>query len=73
MPLKNLLDPQGKAVTGGLHNLGLISIEDVRIGKHIQLKIQASSKEEALKIADDAAKRLLSNQVMEDYKIEIID
>ncbi len=71
MPLKDLLDPQGKAVTGGLHNLGIGAIEDVRIGKHIQLKIEAISKDEAYKIADDAAKRLLANQVMEDYKIEI--
>lgn len=71
MPLKDLLDPQGKAVTGGLHNLGIGAIEDVRIGKHIQLKIEATSKDEAYKIADDAAKRLLANQVMEDYKIEI--
>ena len=71
MPLKDLLDPQGKAVTGGLHNLGLSAIQDVRIGKHIVLKIDAASKEEAHRIAEDAAKRLLANQVMEDYQIEI--
>lgn len=73
MPLKDLLDPQGKAVTGGLHNLGLSSIEDVRIGKHIILKIEATSTEEAHKFAEEASKRLLANQVMEDYQIEIKD
>ena len=43
MPLKELLDPQGKAVMGGLSNLGLQNIEDVRIGKHIQLNIEADN------------------------------
>ena len=71
MPLKDLLDPQGKAVTGGLHSLGLNNVEDVRIGKHIIMKINAASKEEAYSIAEDAAKKLLSNQVMEDFHIEI--
>jgi phosphoribosylformylglycinamidine synthase PurS subunit len=44
MPLKELLDPQGKAVLGGLNNLGLTSVEDVRIGKHITLQVEAASK-----------------------------
>ncbi|GAC1597655.1 MAG: phosphoribosylformylglycinamidine synthase subunit PurS [Ginsengibacter sp.] len=73
MPLKDLLDPQGKAVTGGLHSLGLNNVEDVRIGKHIVMKINASSKEEAYSIAEDAAKKLLANQVMEDFHIEITE
>ena len=71
MPLKELLDPQGKAVLGGLGNLGLKNIEDVRIGKHIVLQIDTKSKEEAQKIAEDAAKKLLANQVMEEYSIQI--
>ncbi len=70
MPLKELLDPQGKAVMGGLSNLGLKNINDVRIGKHIQLHIEATSMEEAKSIADDAATRLLANPVMEEYTIE---
>ena len=73
MPLKDLLDPQGKAVTGGLHSLGLNNVEDVRIGKHIVMKINAASKEEAYSIAEDAAKKLLANQVMEDFHIEITE
>ena len=71
MPLKELLDPQGKAVSGGLKNLGLKNINDVRIGKHINLQIDARTKEEAFAIADEAAKRLLANQVMEEYEIKI--
>lgn len=71
MPLKELLDPQGKAVLLGLENLGLNMVEDVRIGKHIRLEINAESEEEARQIADEAAKKLLANAVMEEYEIEI--
>jgi len=71
MPLKELLDPQGKAVMGGLSNLGLKNIEDVRIGKHIQLNIEADNSTEAKKIAEEASKKLLANPVMEEYTIQI--
>lgn len=72
MPLKELLDPAGKAVLGGLDNLGIKSIEDVRIGKHIQLHIEASSEKEATDIAEDAAKKLLANPVMEDFDVTVV-
>lgn len=71
MPLKELLDPQGKAVSGGLMNLGLKNINDVRVGKHIVLQIEAATKEDAFSIADEAAKKLLANPVMEEYQIQI--
>jgi phosphoribosylformylglycinamidine synthase subunit PurS len=71
MPLKELLDPQGKAVLGGLKNLGLSAVEDVRVGKHISLQIEAASEEEAKSIAEEASKKLLANQVMEYYEIEV--
>ena len=71
MPLKDLLDPQGKAVMGGLQNLGLSTITDVRIGKHIDLQVEANSKEEAIAAAEVAAKKLLANPVMEVYEVSI--
>lgn len=71
MPLKELLDPQGKAVLGGLNNLGLNAIEDVRIGKHISLQVEAASKEDAGRIAEEATKKLLANAVMESYEISV--
>lgn len=71
MPLKELLDPQGKAVMGGLSNLGIKSISDVRIGKHIQLQIDATNEEAAKNIAGEAAKKLLANPVMEEFTISI--
>ncbi len=69
MPLKELLDPQGKAVMTGLGNLGLKKIEDVRIGKNISLQVEANSKEEAKQLAEDASKKLLANPVMEYFEI----
>lgn len=71
MPLKELLDPQGKAVLGGLKNLGLGSIQDVRVGKHISLQVEAASEEEAKRLAEDASKKLLANPVMEYYEISV--
>lgn len=70
MPLKELLDPQGKAVLSGLGNLGLKEVQEVRIGKNITLQIEASTEEEARRIAEQASKKLLANPVMEQYEIE---
>ena len=69
MPLKELLDPQGKAVMGGLKSLGLNGVDDVRIGKNITLQINADSAEKAKQIAEEASKKLLSNPVMEYFEI----
>lgn len=71
MPLKDLLDPQGKAVLGGLQNLAIQAVGDVRIGKHIDLQIEASTKEEAIAIATEAANKLLANPVMEMFEITV--
>ena len=71
MPLKELLDPQGKAVMGGLQNLGISSVEDVRVGKNITLQVNADSPEKAKQIAEDASKKLLSNPVMEYYEVSV--
>jgi phosphoribosylformylglycinamidine synthase len=71
MPLKELLDPQGKAVMTGLGNLGLKAIQDVRIGKCISLQIEAGSEEEAKQVAGEAGKKLLANGVMEYFEVSI--
>ena len=67
MPLKALLDPQGKAVTHGLKNMGLAQIENVRIGKHITLEVEADSKDAATEKVETACKKLLSNPIMESF------
>jgi phosphoribosylformylglycinamidine synthase subunit PurS len=71
MPLKELLDPQGKAVMGGLSNLGLHNVQDVRIGKNITLQVDADSVEVAKTIAEQAAKKLLANPVMEYFEVSV--
>lgn len=73
MPLKELLDPQGKAVNSGLHNLGLTGVNDVRIGKHISLAIEANSKEEAEQMTAEACRKLLANPVMEAFDFTIAE
>jgi phosphoribosylformylglycinamidine synthase len=72
MPLKDLLDPQGKAVLGGLHNLGMSGVQDVRVGKHITLQIEAADEATARTTAEEASKKLLANAVMEYFEIEFV-
>jgi phosphoribosylformylglycinamidine synthase len=73
MPLKALLDPQGKAVTSSMKNLGLAEITNIRIGKHISLEVEAGSIEIAKEKIDIACKQLLCNQIMESYEFKIIE
>jgi phosphoribosylformylglycinamidine synthase len=70
MPLKDLLDPQGKAVMGGLANLGLTAIQDVRVGKNISVQVVADSADQAKELARAAAQKLLANPVMEYFELE---
>ena len=72
MPLKELLDPQGKAVMTGLGNLGFRQVADVRIGKNISLQIEAGSADEARTIAEEASRKLLANPVMEYFEIQVL-
>lgn len=71
MPLKALLDPQGKAVTSSMKNLHLSEIENVRIGKHITLEITAGSEDAARAKVDEACRKLLCNQIMEFYEFTL--
>lgn len=71
MPLDALLDPQGKAVTGSMKNIGLEAISGVRIGKHIRLYVEADSEEAAGQKVEEACKNLLANQIMESYTFSL--
>ena len=71
MPLKALLDPQGKAVSSSLKNLNLNEIENVRIGKHISLEVEAEDHEIAYAKVEEACKKLLANHLMESYEFEL--
>jgi len=71
MPKKEILDPQGKAVTGSMKNLGLSEIHNVRIGKHISLEIEADSEANAHAKVEQACKSLLANLIMESYNFSV--
>lgn len=67
MPLKELLDPQGKTVGKNMNNIGIIGVEDVRIGKHINITIEADDEHKAKAEIENACKKILANQIMESY------
>lgn len=71
MPLEALLDPQGKAVTSSMSNLGLPEIDNVRIGKHITLTVEANDQSEAEGKVEVACKKLLANEIMESFQISV--
>ena len=68
MPLKEILDPQGKAVAGSMKNLGLSDIKNARIGKHITLELEANDEASAKESVEQACKQLLANLIMESYE-----
>lgn len=71
MPHEELLDPQGKAVVLGLHNMGIHAAENVRLGKHIQMEINAETEEHANELVESACRELLTNPVVEFYTYSI--
>lgn len=71
MPLKELLDPQGKAVTASMKNLNLPEITNIRIGKRIALEVDAHSKTIASEKVDTACKKLLANLIVEQYEFTL--
>lgn len=64
---KSILDPQGKAVHHALQSLGMPEVEEVRMGKVIEVRINSTREEEARRVAQEACTKLLANPVMEDY------
>ena len=73
MPLKSLLDPQGKAVSASMGNVELSEIKNVRIGKHVTLEIEAENLEIANNKVDEACKKMLCNLIMESYTFKLTE
>jgi phosphoribosylformylglycinamidine synthase PurS subunit len=72
--LKNgVLDPQGKAIERSLHSLGYGEVQDVRMGKYLELDVDAGSREGAEARIREMCDKLLANPVIEDYRFEISD
>jgi phosphoribosylformylglycinamidine synthase len=64
-------DPQGLTIKGALHNLGFSSVEDVRAGKYIEVKIAEKDIAAARKQVDDMCRKLLANPIIENYRFEM--
>jgi len=71
MPLPALLDPHGKAVSSNMKNIGLATIGNVRIGKHITLEVEAANQAEAEDQVRMACEKLLANQIMEQFEFRV--
>ncbi|MCD6366945.1 MAG: phosphoribosylformylglycinamidine synthase subunit PurS, partial [Bacteroidales bacterium] len=71
IPLKTLLDPQGKAVNNVLKNNGYTQVENVRIGKHITLEVEAENKKEATAKVKEISSQVLINPVIEEFSFKI--
>ena len=67
----SVFDPQGTTVAEALHTLGYAAVKDVRQGKYFELDIDARSADEALRLASEAADKLLANPVIESYRVEV--
>jgi phosphoribosylformylglycinamidine synthase subunit PurS len=68
---KSILDPQGKAVEQAIATLGVRGVNGVRIGKFIEVQVDAASEGEAQRVTEQVCKKLLANPVMEDYVFEL--
>lgn len=66
---KSILDPQGNATQHALASLGFVGVENVRIGKHVELLISAEDESAARTTAESAAAKLLANPVMDDFEV----
>ena len=71
MPLDALLDPQGKAVSQSMENIGMDEITNVRIGKHIRLFVDADSKSTAETKVTEACQKMLVNEIMEGFTFSL--
>lgn len=68
---RSILDPQGKAVEHGIHTLGYTSVENVRVGKLVEMDITATDQNEAERVARESAQKLIANPIMEDFAVEV--
>ena len=71
MPRKELLDPQGKTVANNIKNIDITGVEDVRIGKHISLVLEAESEADANEKVETACKKILANGIMETFAFQV--
>ena len=71
MPHKELLDPQGKTVAKNMTNVGIQDVEDVRIGKFIEMTFDAASEDQARSKVEEACQKILANVIMEGFEFDL--
>jgi len=64
-------DPQGLTIKGGLHSLGFSSVESVRAGKYMEIRLDGNSRQEAEGLLNEMCKQLLANPIIENYRFEL--
>ena len=64
-------DPQGQTVLGGLKTLGFASVESVRLGKYLEVKINETDRSKAEALASEMCQKLLANPVIEEFRCEL--
>ena len=72
-PRRGILDPQGKAVTDALHTLGFQAVNDVHVGRHIVVEMNAADRQAAERSTRDMCEKLLANPVTEDFEIASVN
>ena len=70
---KSILDPQGSAVLKAVKSLGYNNVEDVRVGKHIEVMLESDNSENAKAQLEEMCSKLLANPVIEDYKVDLAE
>ncbi|GEN35644.1 MULTISPECIES: phosphoribosylformylglycinamidine synthase subunit PurS [Aneurinibacillus] len=70
---ESVLDPQGNAVKGSLHSLGFDEVNDVRIGKYMEVELDVANRETAEERLTEMCEKLLANTVIEDYRFELVE
>ena len=73
LPKPGILDPQGRAVEGSLAHLGVEGVSEVRVGRRIELKVDAATEVEARATVERLARELFSNPLIESFELEWVD
>ncbi|MHB0871439.1 MAG: phosphoribosylformylglycinamidine synthase subunit PurS [Chloroflexota bacterium] len=68
-----VLDPQGQAIQGGLRTLGFDTVQSVRAGKYLEVKLEAPNRQEAERLVNEMCVKLLANPVIEEYRLEVAE
>jgi phosphoribosylformylglycinamidine synthase subunit PurS len=70
-PKRGILDPQGKAVQNSLHALGFTEVQDVKVGKYIELRLRHAEPQAVAARVREMCERLLANGVIEDFQVQL--